>query len=62
MRLTTKIRYKDDGETGECWVNSQGKLEIRFDVPRRAITPGQSVVLYEGNDVVGGGIIESWNG
>lgn len=60
MQLTTKIRYKDDGEVGECFINASGKLEIRFDAPRRAITPGQSVVLYEGNDVVGGGIIESW--
>ncbi len=59
-RLITKIRYKDDGEIGECFINVDGKLEIHFDQPRRAITPGQSVVLYEGNDVVGGGIIEYW--
>lgn len=59
-RLITKIRYKDDGEIGECFINDEGKLEIHFEQPRRAITPGQSVVLYEGNDVVGGGIIEYW--
>ncbi|MBS1539002.1 MAG: tRNA 2-thiouridine(34) synthase MnmA [Bacteroidetes bacterium] len=59
-RFITKIRYKDDGEIGECFINQDGKLEIHFEEPRRAITPGQSVVLYEGNDVVGGGIIEYW--
>ncbi|MBK9248019.1 MAG: tRNA 2-thiouridine(34) synthase MnmA [Ignavibacteria bacterium] len=61
MKLTTKIRYKDDGEEGECSIDNNGLLHIRFTNPRRAITPGQSVVLYEGNDVVGGGIIKSWN-
>ena len=35
-----------------------GRLEVRFDAPRRAVTPGQSVVLYEGDDVVGGGVID----
>jgi tRNA-uridine 2-sulfurtransferase len=36
----------------------EGHLVLRFDEPRRAITPGQSVVLYEDDDVVGGGIID----
>ena len=37
----------------------EGSLEVRFDSPRRAVTPGQSVVFFEGDDVVGGGIIDS---
>ncbi len=53
-----KIRYKDEGAPGWCRVDSDGRLHIRFEEARRAITPGQSVVLYEGNDVIGGGIIE----
>ncbi len=52
-----KIRYKDPG--AECRVNqgSGGKIEVEFLKPRRAITPGQSVVLYEDDDVVAGGVI-----
>ena len=37
-----------------------GKAKVIFDVPQRAITPGQAVVFYEigGANVIGGGIIE----
>ncbi|HVN49311.1 MAG TPA: aminomethyltransferase beta-barrel domain-containing protein, partial [Bacteroidota bacterium] len=38
---------------------STGKIKVVFDQPKRAITPGQSVVLYEGEDVLGGGVIEA---
>lgn len=60
LRLTAKIRYKDDGAVCTCRTLPDGTLEIHFDEPRRAITRGQSVVLYEGNDVVGGGVIREW--
>ncbi|MFQ5570138.1 MAG: tRNA 2-thiouridine(34) synthase MnmA [Rhodothermales bacterium] len=52
-----KIRYKDEG--GPCLVRQTGTgiLEVAFTAPRRAITPGQSVVLYEGDDVLAGGWI-----
>lgn len=60
MRLTAKIRYKDEGATALCWTNESGELEVVFDEPRRAITRGQSVVLYEGDDVVCGGVISEW--
>ena len=36
-----------------------GVLHVRFDKPQRAITRGQAVVLYDGDIVVGGGVIES---
>jgi tRNA-specific 2-thiouridylase len=55
--FTVKIRYKDEGAPALCSIDHEGNLYIQFESPRRAITPGQSVVLYEGNDVVGGGII-----
>ena len=34
-----------------------GRVLIVFDWPQRAITPGQAVVLYDGDTVLGGGII-----
>jgi len=52
-----KIRYKDEGAPGVAWQTGEDELHIAFTEPRRAITPGQSVVLYEGDDVVAGGWI-----
>ena len=57
MRLECKIRYNSKGV--ECEVVQEGdRLHIRFDQPVSAATPGQSAVLYEGDDVVAGGVIE----
>lgn len=49
-----KIRYRDEG--APCLVRQTGddRLEVSFAVPRSAITPGQAVVLYEGDDVLAG--------
>lgn len=55
--LTAKIRYKDAGCMATCHTDREGRLHVEFTEPRPAITKGQSVVLYEGDDVVGGGII-----
>ncbi|MCL4510425.1 MAG: tRNA 2-thiouridine(34) synthase MnmA [Bacteroidetes bacterium] len=54
-----KIRYKDGGAS--CFVRKIDgeRMEVEFVSPRRAITPGQSVVVYENDDVVAGGIISS---
>ncbi len=53
-----RIRYKDTGGAAVARTLDDGTLEVRFHEPRRAITPGQSVVLYEGEDLVGGGVIQ----
>ena len=58
--FSVKIRYRDPGFPAKCKINSDGKLEIEFMEKKKSITPGQSVVIYEDDDVVGGGIIESW--
>lgn len=58
IRVTAKVRYKDGGAPGTARTIEGGRLEVQFDDRRRAITPGQSVVLYEGDDVVGGGVID----
>ena len=53
-----KIRYKDPGAPCLVHQTADDELQISFMQPRRAITPGQSVVIYEGNDVLGGGWIQ----
>lgn len=56
--FTVKIRYKDSGAIAKVNIFEE-MLEVVFEEPRRAITPGQSVVIYEGEDLVAGGIIEN---
>ena len=58
LRVTAKIRYKDQGSPASAFPYGEDRIRVTFDEPRRAITPGQSVVLYEGDDVVAGGIID----
>jgi len=58
LRLEAKIRYKDAGGAALVQTLSDGRVRVDFQAKRRAITPGQSVVFYEGDDVVGGGIID----
>jgi tRNA-specific 2-thiouridylase len=58
LQVHAKIRYKDEGAKAVISTMDDGRLRVVFDEPRRAITPGQSVVFYEGDDVVGGGVID----
>jgi tRNA-specific 2-thiouridylase len=58
LHVRAKIRYKDDGADAFVTPLSGNRIHVRFSETRRAITPGQSVALYEGDDLVGGGIIE----
>lgn len=58
MEAITKVRYKHDGEQS---IISQidSRIKVEFDTKVSAIAPGQSAVFYEGNDMIGGGIIFS---
>ncbi|MBI4534782.1 MAG: tRNA 2-thiouridine(34) synthase MnmA [Ignavibacteriae bacterium] len=58
LRVRAMIRYKDGGEMATVQSLDDGRVRVTFDKKRRAITPGQSVVFYEGDDVVGGGVID----
>ncbi len=57
FRCSAKIRYKHKEQPASCICNPDGTAKLVFDEPQRAITPGQSAVLYDGEVVLGGGII-----
>lgn len=54
---TCKIRYRHQPVPCHVTLLSEQQVEVRFTDPQRAITPGQSVVFYEGDKVLGGGLI-----
>ena len=58
LRLTAKIRYRQEAMPARAELIAPDRLLVEFDAPQRAISPGQSVVLYEDDYVVGGGIID----
>lgn len=58
MRVKAKIRYSAKEADALIIPIEKDKVKVVFDTPQRAITPGQSVVFYENDIVVGGGIIQ----
>ncbi len=57
LKLKGKIRYSQTEESCIATPLGDGKVNIEFENPQRAITKGQAVVLYDGDVVVGGGTI-----
>ncbi len=57
-RLTAKVRYRQSDQACTLERSADGYRAV-FDVPQRAVTPGQSVVFYDGEICLGGGVIES---
>lgn len=57
-KFTAKIRYKDKGTPVFVKYMDNGRIEVKFVNPARAITPGQSIVIYDGDDIAAGGIID----
>jgi tRNA-specific 2-thiouridylase len=60
MEVTTKIRYRDAGSSSLIMPAADGSVNVRFYENAKGIAPGQSAVFYEGDDVVGGGIIQRY--
>ena len=58
LEATTKIRYKDKGALSNLYHTDNGQIGVRFYEQVKGIAPGQSAVFYEGDDVIGGGIIQ----
>ena len=59
--LTAKVRYRQADQSVRIVELDPERFVLEFDRPQRAVTPGQSVVLYDGAVCLGGGIIESSN-
>ncbi len=57
MRVKAKIRNRHKEQWATAEQIAADRLRITFDEPQRAVTPGQAVVLYDGDVVVGGGTI-----
>jgi len=57
LRIKAKIRYRHELARAAIYKIPNTKYKILFSLPQRAITPGQSVVFYKGEELLGGGII-----
>jgi tRNA-specific 2-thiouridylase len=57
-RAKVQIRYRHEAAPARVSGREDGRVAVRFDNPQEAVTPGQAVVAYEGDRVVGGGWIE----
>ncbi len=58
VSVDAKIRYKADPSPAIITPISPDSAEVRFEHPQRAVTPGQAVVFYHGDQILGGGYIE----
>lgn len=58
-RFTAKTRYRQSDCDCEIRVLPDGGVEVTFDDPQWAVTPGQSLVLYDGDICLGGGVIRA---
>lgn len=59
MEAFAKIRYKDKGALCNLYLTPNGGLKARFYENVKSIAPGQSAVFYDGDEIIGGGVIMS---
>jgi len=59
LRCTAKVRYRQTDQA--CTIKGQNdhELIVKFDIPQRAVAPGQYVVIYSGERCLGGGVIDT---
>ncbi len=58
LRIKAKIRSSHNAADAMLFPEENGSVKVIFDNPQLSVTPGQSVVFYSGNIVLGGGVIE----
>ncbi|MBU8905530.1 tRNA 2-thiouridine(34) synthase MnmA [Desertibacillus haloalkaliphilus] len=56
---TAKFRYRQTDQPVRVIPRANGEVEVLFEEPQRAITPGQAVVFYDGDECLGGGTIDT---
>lgn len=61
FRCTAKVRYRQQDQPVQVRVQANGHIQALFDEPLRAITPGQSIVLYQNDVCLGGGVISDFS-
>ena len=57
LAVTAKIRHSQMDLAATVYPEENGFARVEFEAPQRAVTPGQAVVLYDGDLVIGGGTI-----
>jgi tRNA-specific 2-thiouridylase len=66
FQAMAKLRYRQGDQDCAVEVGDDGLLDVRFAAPQRAATPGQSVVFYDGEECLGGAVIDAtdaaWGG
>ena len=58
LRVSAQIRHRHSAAPAKVRSTDEGRIELEFDTPQTAITPGQAVVFYDGDEVLGGGWID----
>ena len=58
MKIKAKVRYLHQGAEALVTPSGENSVQVRFEEPQMALTPGQAIVFYDGDTVVGGGTIE----
>ena len=61
IRVTAKARYRHTPQPATVYPEESGRVRVVFDAPQRAVTPGQTVVMYWDDMVVGSGTITETN-
>jgi tRNA-specific 2-thiouridylase len=60
LRCMAKTRYRQPDQACTVEATGDGDVRVRFDEPQRAVTPGQQLVLYQGEVCLGGAVIERY--
>jgi tRNA-specific 2-thiouridylase len=59
FRCSAKVRYRQADQDCTVTLDVSGMGSVRFDRPQRAVTSGQYAVFYQGDECLGGGVIEN---
>jgi tRNA-uridine 2-sulfurtransferase len=58
FECTAKVRYRQTDQACQVQVLADGRCQVVFTIPQRAVTPGQYVVFYQGERCLGGGVVD----